>query len=222
MSDNIRLSVTTGGPILSGKAERESESALGEIQRPALHHSRYGTRIMRRALIVAAVVVGGGTGAARTGRAQVSGESTTDPALVKVPSSARNTLFAEAGGPGILYSVNYDRMLTEMFSVRVGATYFRFHELHDDSAGYAFAPVVANLLVGSARHKLEVGLGVVPGWAFSSKAGDTAGFQFHEVASVGYRYVPAKSGVSFRANAEVLNLKAGIIPWGALSLGYAF
>lgn len=136
--------------------------------------------------------------------------------------TASNSLFLEVGGPGIVYSVNYDRMLSEMFSLRVGATYFQFHELHDDHAGYFFAPMVANLLLGSAQHKFEAGLGIVPGWAFSFRAGDSSGFQFNEVALAGYRYAPTAGGLHFRANVEMIHLKSGFLPWGGVSVGYGF
>ena len=136
--------------------------------------------------------------------------------------TAPNSVFLEVGGPGIVYSVNYDRMLSEMFSLRVGATYFQFHELYDDHAGYVFVPMVANLLLGSANHKFEGGLGVVPGWAFPIKAGDFSGFQMNAVALAGYRYAPTAGGLTFRANVEVIRLKSGFLPWAGVSVGYGF
>ena len=139
-----------------------------------------------------------------------------------VPRLAYNSVFVEAGGPGILYSLNYDRMLSEMFSVRAGGTYIRFHELHDDGAAHLLVPIVGNFLLGSQNHKFEVGLGVVPGWAFGFHRGDDAGFQFNEVALAGYRYAPSRGGISFRANVEAIHLKAGILPWAGASVGRDF
>lgn len=184
--------------------------------------------LIRRA--VALLVVAAGSAVPSASRAQETPEAqgprgpsaTESSAGPQTKRTASNSVFLEVGGPGIIYSLNYDRMLCEMFSLRVGATYFAFHELYDDYAGYFFAPVVANLLLGSAQHKFEAGLGVVPGWAFPFRAGDYSGFQFNQVALAGYRYAPTGGGLTFRANVEVIHLKAGFLPWGGVSVGYGF
>ena len=180
----------------------------------------------RRAMSV--LVLAAGAAVTSAGRAQempeAAGASATGPTTAnrEINRTAPHSLFLEVGGPGIVYSINYDRMLFETFSLRVGATYFTFHELHDDRSGYFFSPVVANLLIGSARHKFEAGLGVVPGWAFPSRPRDYSGFQFNEVALAGYRYAPTSGGLTFRANVELLHLNSGFLPWGGISIGYGF
>jgi hypothetical protein len=113
-------------------------------------------------------------------------------------------------------------MFGELFSIRVGATYFKYHGLYDDNAGYVFAPIVANLLLGSPTHKFEAGLGVVPGWAFPVGTGDYSGFQCNGVALAGYRYAPLAGGFAFRANLELLRIRGGVLPWAGVSAGYSF
>lgn len=136
--------------------------------------------------------------------------------------SASSSVFVEVGGPGLLYSVNVDRMLTEMFSIRAGASYFQLHDLHDDHAGYVLAPIVGNLLLGGRDHKFELGVGAVPGWAIKLQEGDTSGFQLHEVVTAGYRYAPREGGVGLRANIEAMRIVGVIVPWAATSVGWNF
>lgn len=69
----------------------------------------------------------------------------------------QNQLYLELGGNSLVYSISYERLLSENFTIRGG---------FGITPGLIFAegtfihiPFTASYLVGSERHKLEAGLG---------------------------------------------------------------
>lgn len=64
---------------------------------------------------------------------------------------SNNGFYVEAGGNVIIYSLNYDRMITSNLSVRMGIMFFPY-----PSAG----TIMMNYLIGSENHKLEIGAGI--------------------------------------------------------------
>ena len=75
-----------------------------------------------------------------------------------------NTVYFELFGNGLLYSVNYDRMITDNISVRAG-----YGGLSVSSAStmedvkITMMPVLGNYLMGGGNHKLEIGAGRMTG-----------------------------------------------------------
>ena len=78
-----------------------------------------------------------------------------------------NTVFLELGGNSLLWSINYDRMITEKISVRVGYGSIPIESTDEDELDIittitvAPVPIVANYLLGSGNHKLEIGAGIL-------------------------------------------------------------
>lgn len=99
-----------------------------------------------------------------------------------------NIAYFEAGGNTLL-GANYERLLSRHTSLRVGVGVVPV-------VGAVTAVCMPNLLVGSARHQLEAGVGALVVWytAGPSYAGPTA--------AAGYRY-RASGGFFFRAGAGV-------------------
>ena len=123
----------------------------------------------------------------------------------------------ELGGNGLLWSLNYDRMITEKISIRVGYGFFQISDLffHPDKKEFqdavedsydskvSLVPIVVNYLLGSGNHKLEIGLGIryamVEGndLIFSMPLPDN-GSETSATGVLGYRYHSDTGGFSFR------------------------
>ncbi len=149
-----------------------------------------------------------------------------------------NTIYLEGGGPAMLYSLNYDRMVHEYFSLRAGISYWGLRgtlssgdNQADVRAHFVSVPLMANFLLGRKGHHLEAGAGANLLFASGSVAAQSGGlfsdargsaFEPLGTASVGYRYAPFKTGVSFRAGFSPLFSRDFFQPWGYISLGVAF
>jgi hypothetical protein len=142
---------------------------------------------------------------------------------------AQNSIFVEAFGSGLLYSVNYDRIIRDRFSVRIGLGYLSDHVF---GPGHSWSmlsiPLMGNLLLGRTSHRLELGAGVT--FVRSLGENDEVGSNdptrsevtVVATANVGYRYCPTDGGFNFRAGFTPLLNASGFLPWGGISLGYGF
>jgi len=76
--------------------------------------------------------------------------------------SKPNSLYLEFFGSGGLYSVNYDRLFSENFGARIGFMYFAADWVGFFSDVEMFIiPTTLNFLVGTGKHKFELGAGPV-------------------------------------------------------------
>jgi hypothetical protein len=155
---------------------------------------------------------------------------------------AKNAIYLDLLGPGLLYSINYDRMITDDFSARIGFSYFGVGASATDSSGtttasasfsYWAVPITASYLgIGSDTNMLELGAGASilnfsgSGLIESDDEEVGAGASvttLSATAMVGYRRQPADGGFVFRVGlSPVMTFGAGLLPWGYLSLGAAF
>jgi hypothetical protein len=80
------------------------------------------------------------------------------------PFSARNALYLEAGGTGLILSLNYERLLYQRegfrAGLRVGAMTDPTTFFYEGSYNRAGLPLEAVGLFGQRNHHLEVGMGV--------------------------------------------------------------
>jgi len=154
---------------------------------------------------------------------------------------ANNSFFVEAGGPGLLYSVNYERVVEDDFGLRVGFSYASFSASSGSasaSAAFMTVPVIASYLgLRSGNHALEVGAGATIVYASGSGssgpiAGSGSGMIPLGTALIGYRRQPVDGGFMFRIGLEALVGKGlalsnpdpssiGVLPWMYLSLGFS-
>ena len=144
-----------------------------------------------------------------------------------------NTIYLELLGNGLLYSLNYDRMVTDNISVRAGYGGLTVTSTPDDpTTGYTedikitMIPVLANYLRGEGKHKLEIGGGIV--LVSLDYTGNVADVDFSlgadgaiPTANLGYRYQKPEGGFFFKASlcpffAETMVTSVG------LGLGYSF
>jgi hypothetical protein len=150
---------------------------------------------------------------------------------------APNALFFEALGNGLVYSLSYERFLSDWdrypIGLRAGASFFTYKI--SDAAGsgnltLATFPVIASYYLGPPRHKLQLGLGATILWISASSdstgtkyEGSDTGLGIAATGVVGYRYLPPRGGLVFGAAfTPLLRASKGLLPWGGLSLGYSF
>ncbi|MFT7621757.1 MAG: hypothetical protein ACI9WU_000922 [Myxococcota bacterium] len=161
--------------------------------------------------------------------------------------TANSTIFLEGLGPGVLYSINYERLVLDPLAVRVGFSYFSFSATSGSetaSAGFFMIPITASYVgLYSGSHGLEVGGGATLFYATLASSGvglstTGSGVAAYGTAHVGYRVHPLDGGFNFRIGLMALfgpgfggtstdsdgQLQAdfGVAPWGYLSLGYSF
>jgi len=175
-------------------------------------------------------------------------EATSDEEVMTGSSSshkgreAKNAIYADLLGPGLFYSLNYDRVLTDDLSARIGFSYLSFGVSASDGAGttasagfsyWAIPLTVSYLGIGSENNMFEVGgggvimnvtgSGLVEASGEVDSSGNVSSTMVGMTALAGYRHQPADGGFVFRVGASpVMVMGSGFLPWGYLSLGAAF
>lgn len=143
---------------------------------------------------------------------------------------AKNLVYLELLGNGGVYSINYERMLTDDLSARLGFSYLSIGASAGDTSAKAnlvTAPVLINYTVGGKNHRAELGAGATLVYVSASSTGGGVGSSGEGVGVlgtgvVGYRYSPADGGFVFRAGFTPLFGKGGFLPWGGMSFGGTF
>jgi hypothetical protein len=127
------------------------------------------------------------------------------PCLCKAQDS-KNVVYVEVLGPGILYSVNYERVITDNVTARIGASIFSYSYYSGESS-VVVLPMMANYLWGSGSSKLELGAGADVMVSREKHYGDmepivspriTSDSNILLVGALGYRYQPSDGGFHFR------------------------
>lgn len=133
--------------------------------------------------------------------------------------SAPNAVYFELFGNGLLYTVNYERMLTNHVGLRLGIGVI---SLGDDDGGfvdlggtYYPAVVMANYLVGDSPLRLEIGAGVMS----MLNSGNS---EFAVSGTLGLRYQSGDGGMVFRIGFTPFYIDKTLFGWGGFSIGYAF
>jgi hypothetical protein len=147
--------------------------------------------------------------------------------------TASNVVFGEALGSGLLYSVNYERIVDSWnIGLRGGVSYFSHAVSSYGASGnlkLLTLPFVASYYLGTPRHKLQLGLGAT--FIYLAASTDSQGTKFGGERSgaglaangvVGYRYLPANGGLSFGAAFTPLVRTSKFLPWGGVNVGYVF
>ena len=152
----------------------------------------------------------------------------------------QTSFFAEVGGPGILFSANYDRRFHNHnlgAGIRIGLGFVTTYDDHYDSTrpyyyygeqrSVVTVPFQLNYIFGkpNSPHTFEVGGGVT----VLSKKVDVFNDYYNDeptnlyaTFSFMYRRQPKNGGFSWRIGFTPLISKGYIQPSGAVSLGYNF
>ncbi|HEX4475050.1 MAG TPA: hypothetical protein VH142_08240 [Polyangiaceae bacterium] len=163
------------------------------------------------------------------------------PALAESPEEvygdryANNSVYLEGLGPGLVYSLNYDRVLGEDFSLRAGLGLVLGEE-KSASGEKSIKPLILSIPVmlnyigsGSRWSMLEVGAGLVllhvgarVSYIYVQKR-DNAETSPVAAALLGYRYQPPNGGFMFRAGVTAFVGRYGFLPlWPYASAGWSF
>ena len=153
------------------------------------------------------------------------------PALAEQDRNATNSIFLEGGGPGLAYSLNYERIFENDFGLRVGFSYLSVS---------GTVPVLVNYLgVNWGNHSLELGggatvVGLDGAGSMGAFAASGSGTLVLGTAIFGYRRQPPGGGFQFRIGLEALvgkglalsdsnrdPDKVGVLPWMYMSLGFS-
>jgi hypothetical protein len=140
-------------------------------------------------------------------------------------SAPEHAVFAELGGPALLYSFNYEYRPVWFLRLRAGAALLPMPGVGGDNdclldacGELAMTIISAQGLLLRGDHHIEVGLGTSIGLT----SDDDARFL---TPLVGYRYEEPDGGFLFRASFTPLvrmNDFEDVLPWGGLSFGYSF
>jgi len=145
--------------------------------------------------------------------------------------TAFNNLFVEGLGPGLWYSFNYERIISDV-GIRAGLGYISLSGSSSTSEAHVYwltIPVDVNYIgIGSKKHIFEVGGGftVLAVGAGASGLGvdsqnDSATLFFGHL-NLGYRMQPPTGGFMMRAGISPIIGKGVFLPWPYISLGAAF
>ncbi|RYY68293.1 MAG: hypothetical protein EOO13_12710 [Chitinophagaceae bacterium] len=154
-----------------------------------------------------------------------------------VPAVINKSFFAELGGPGVLFSANFDTRFKKSplgFGGRIGIGFVTADEsTFDPNNGYDYktrsvitVPVQLNYLFGKPNsvNAFEVGLGAT----YIGRKLDILDYYEEEstqvlgTASFMYRRMPKDGGFSWRIGFTPLFANGLIQPFGAVSVGYNF
>ncbi|HET6922982.1 MAG TPA: hypothetical protein VFI16_07535 [Anaeromyxobacteraceae bacterium] len=140
--------------------------------------------------------------------------------------TARNGLYVELGGSAGIWSLNYERFVTDDVSLRVGGSYTSVTDSFSTSVSLATFPLTASYLgVRSGSHALELGAGVV--FASASVSTTSVGVEAFGsgvigTAILGYRLAPLDGGFNLRVAVTPLFGEGGFFFWGGVALGGLF
>lgn len=126
-----------------------------------------------------------------------------------------NSVYIEALGNAGIYSLNYDRILSQNIGVRFGAGFLPIIDV-------LTIPATINLFIGNGSSKLELGAGIL----ILSQTRDNRHGLFRDnnfiTALIGYRYQQPEGGFLFRIGFTPLFSQKEFFPWGGFSVGTSF
>lgn len=144
---------------------------------------------------------------------------------------AKNSVFAELLGPGVAYSLNYERIVGNAVGLRVGLSGWGGTNQTNSSMVVTVPVMISFLGIRDTKNVFEVGGGGVFLYSgtqdnsvnvvsFSGTGGIAAlygGYRLHPVDKVGFQF-----RVGFGIQAMFINNQSIIYPWPYLSFGAGF
>ncbi len=159
----------------------------------------------------------------------------------------RNQLSLSLGGGGLVYSLNYERLLLKgspiNYAIEIGAAYY------PKNSGFStvWLPVSVNTIFFQGKHHLETGIGAAitsDTWKANERI-PIDGSNYFGTLKIGYRYQAIGSRFVFRISFisffetykffqrqqntmfssrsnEKFQFENEVHPWGGIALGYVF
>ncbi|RZS96409.1 hypothetical protein [Cecembia calidifontis] len=152
--------------------------------------------------------------------------------------TAKNSIYAELGGNGFLYSINYSRIFNQKGAYKFsGSAGFSYVKQVTTTHWTPLIPIEASVLLGKTSHHLELGTGTSLFTAQSISLDNETNTLQENVSfnsliffRLGYRYQKPEGGFFFRIGyTPGFNLNLDVSPppvffplWGGISLGKSF
>ncbi|MGZ5243013.1 MAG: hypothetical protein ACXWDO_04760 [Bacteroidia bacterium] len=132
----------------------------------------------------------------------------------KIP---KNNVYVEFGGKGQFYSLNYERQIYKLKTVK-GA--LAAAGSYQKALGGWYTGLEHNIFIGSDIHNLELGVGY--NYVFFTDPDNTSENTYIN-GRLGYRFQPLKKGIMVRMGyTPIFKPKENILHWVGLSFGYSF
>ncbi len=135
-----------------------------------------------------------------------------------------NHIFIEVLGVGGEYSINYERLIDEDYSIRIGFT--NWTNSFIGTGPYTAFPIMGTYSfgLGDGGSKLEIGLGIE--YAKTNGNGvlhsQPIGWSINGASSLNYRYQSLNGSVVYRIGASQLFSTSSIVVIPGLSVGIMF
>ena len=148
--------------------------------------------------------------------------SNADSAL----NARAQNVYIELGGPGLLFSANYDTRFSQRRDGLGGRIGLGF--IASGGVSVVTVPVQLNYLLGKTDKYFEIGLGAT--YASFHTGADFLSLNTNPVTAntvlgtmtFGYRYQPVDGGFNFRASFNPIFDSSNFVPYFGLSFGYTF
>jgi hypothetical protein len=150
-------------------------------------------------------------------------ESSVRDAEERQPDRPQQAVYAELGGRGVVYSLNYDRRFRSVDGLGASAGICVFHVI--DISSVFSLPTSVYYLIGKNNNYLELGAGTTFLVKYSGVSMEIHNIDLVLNFTAGYRY-QKKRGFIFRAGLtpliSVKNGLSGLPFWLGVSFGHAF
>jgi hypothetical protein len=135
--------------------------------------------------------------------------------------TAPNIVYFEWFGNGVLYSLNYERFISNDISLRCGLSYFG-GGIDGGQGSVLTLPFLANYMLNFGSSHMQMGAGLT----FVAATSDYKGFTSDiacATALIGYRYQPPDGGFMFEISfTPLMMFDNGLFLSGGIGIGEAF
>lgn len=133
-----------------------------------------------------------------------------------------SSIYLEIGGNSLVYSLNYERLVSDDLGLRAGLMGFALATGSEGVLALGI-PITGSYFIGKGNHRLEVGAGFLylSGEIGAGRvSGNVTGVS--PTGIIGYRYHPNNGKTLFKVGFTPIYIGETFLPWGGLSIGYLF
>ncbi|GAA5520327.1 hypothetical protein Asal01_00258 [Fodinibius salicampi] len=138
------------------------------------------------------------------------------------------SIYLELGGPGSIYTANYDAIFDSGWGFRIGGAYLPEETYRSQSTGNSYFGtdllvilLMGEYVTGEGPHKFESSFGIMLGESNITNIDVSVPDPPGLAASFGYRYLPKEAGkLTFKAAFTPVIAKGHIYPKIGVSIGF--